>query len=665
MGRASVIDTTLPAIDELAALGDRFVAWRWETRNGKATKPPIDPRTGGYANTTDPRTWSDLGTAMAAAEKYRLDGVGVTIDADRDGIVGIDLDGCRDASTGEIADWATRIIRNINSYTEISPSGTGAKIYCRADPVPKLAANKRTVGKVNGTKPPGVEVYSSGRYFCLTGQMLDGTPDEIVDSTAALEQLAAWIAKVKPAPELPAEFAAMLERDAKLREAWETGAKIGHGGDTSASGLDWSLACYLRSHLDDAGLEAVLRCYQHGQIGSGRLKGAAAERRIARILDEIGPRQKKGEAGEELPPLDRSDPDRVDWAKYVGIRPPPPAFMTEGIVPRQAITGVFGMDGLGKSLFGQQTMTTMAIGADVFGHKVVERGKTLGWFCEESAAIIAYRQEAINRPLGITFGNLEAIGFEARARLGMDNLLVRMVNDIAEPTPTFWRLREYCLQQAVKTLWLDHILHIVAGDITRPEIVTKMLGVLSKLSIDMDGAVIIAGHVAKAADSQYLGSVMFSALVRSRMWLRKPSAEELAGRPICDHVSLRVLELAKANHAPLGQVMLQWHEGAFIAADGAASTEERTRRERHAESVFIRALRELDQRQRSVDTKGTYAAHRTIVDYDVNEGLTAPELQEAMKRLIKSRRIKVGIEKPWKKDNRLPARGLGFAEDAQ
>ena len=37
-----------------------------------------------------------------------------------DGVVGIDLDGCRDPQTGVIADWAMKIIRGIRSYAEVT-----------------------------------------------------------------------------------------------------------------------------------------------------------------------------------------------------------------------------------------------------------------------------------------------------------------------------------------------------------------------------------------------------------------------------------------------------------------------------------------------------------------------------------------------------------------
>ncbi|MDA1196203.1 MAG: phage/plasmid primase, P4 family, partial [Planctomycetota bacterium] len=91
-----------------------------------------------------------------------------------DPYVGIDLDGCLDPETGQLAAWAARIVTLLDSYTEISPSGRGVHIFvCGVIPGPR-----RRVGPV--------EMYSSGRYFTVTGRRLPGTRAEIAERTAEL-----------------------------------------------------------------------------------------------------------------------------------------------------------------------------------------------------------------------------------------------------------------------------------------------------------------------------------------------------------------------------------------------------------------------------------------------------------------------------------------------
>ena len=73
---------------------------------------------------------------MEAVERDHLAGFGFVLDADRDGIVGVDLDGCRDPTSGRIAPWAQKIIQSLRSYAEVSPSGAGVKILAAATRCP-------------------------------------------------------------------------------------------------------------------------------------------------------------------------------------------------------------------------------------------------------------------------------------------------------------------------------------------------------------------------------------------------------------------------------------------------------------------------------------------------------------------------------------------------
>jgi primase-polymerase (primpol)-like protein len=145
---------------------NNWVAWRKVWRDGKWTKAPIDAKTGRLASSTDGRTWADYATALAYYRAGRSDGIGFVLTLEL-GIVFIDLDHVRDPATGEIAPWAMRIIRRIDSYTELSPSKTGVHILA------------------SGALPPGgrrreqAEMYSESRYTTVTGLHLPGTPETI------------------------------------------------------------------------------------------------------------------------------------------------------------------------------------------------------------------------------------------------------------------------------------------------------------------------------------------------------------------------------------------------------------------------------------------------------------------------------------------------------
>ena len=160
----------------------QWVVWRKEERKGKPTKIPYNPRPsfsdGEYrrASATLSRQWSSIVQAVIAYETGKFSGVGFVF-SESDPYCGIDLDKCRDPESGEIEPWALEIIKKVNSYTEVSPSGTGVKIFLRA----KLPPGRKRKGKI--------ELYDQYRYFVVTGHHLEGTPTTIEDRQAEVAAL--------------------------------------------------------------------------------------------------------------------------------------------------------------------------------------------------------------------------------------------------------------------------------------------------------------------------------------------------------------------------------------------------------------------------------------------------------------------------------------------
>ena len=109
---------------------DQWVGWRAELRNGKWTKPPVNPCSGKYADCTDPCTWGSFRDAMSAYQRRRVTGIGFVFSV-QDPFTGIDLDKCRDPKTHAVERWAQTIVSDLASYAEISPSGTGIHIIVR------------------------------------------------------------------------------------------------------------------------------------------------------------------------------------------------------------------------------------------------------------------------------------------------------------------------------------------------------------------------------------------------------------------------------------------------------------------------------------------------------------------------------------------------------
>lgn len=162
----------------------QWVCWKYEERDDGFTKPPIAPFDDrNHASTIDSTTW----TTHDKAQQYHdrddtdTDGIGIVLTA-KDSFVGIDLDGCRDPNTGKMEGWATDIIETVDSYTEVSPSGYGVRIFATGE-LPesgKQALQKRTVFALAGCeKTPKIEMYDRNQYLTYSADHIDDTPTNI------------------------------------------------------------------------------------------------------------------------------------------------------------------------------------------------------------------------------------------------------------------------------------------------------------------------------------------------------------------------------------------------------------------------------------------------------------------------------------------------------
>mgnify|MGYP000169636026 FL=1 len=164
--------------DDLRCL-NRWCLWRYvqkERKDGSKvwTKLPIT-RAGKPASSTDASTWCSFDEIRDAYlfGTTRNDGVGVTFDGS-DQLVGVDLDDCIDV-LGNFSPLAQQVLDTVPGYAEVSPSGTGIKLWTRA----VVDSHKTAEGA-----PDAVEIYPHGRYFTVTGHGIDThsrLPDDVQD----------------------------------------------------------------------------------------------------------------------------------------------------------------------------------------------------------------------------------------------------------------------------------------------------------------------------------------------------------------------------------------------------------------------------------------------------------------------------------------------------
>lgn len=173
----------------------QWLIWRKERQPGdkKDRKVPYyanGARRSGEQGSSQDRaglmTFDDVCLAVTARQAA---GVGFAFLPD-DGLIGIDLDHVRDPEAGTLTPRALAIVEACNSYTEISPSGTGLHIYVEG------------VSETFKSNDIGVEVFCGRQFFTVTGDHLDGTPREVNPiSEEALRRLKVTVDKAKKRPD--------------------------------------------------------------------------------------------------------------------------------------------------------------------------------------------------------------------------------------------------------------------------------------------------------------------------------------------------------------------------------------------------------------------------------------------------------------------------------
>jgi putative DNA primase/helicase len=154
-----LLSVKVESIPEELRARPQWVVWR--AVGEKPDKVPYSARTGCKASSTDLMTWSTFEEAQQTYKSGEYAGLGFVFSSG-DPYTGVDLDGCVDEN-GQIAGWALEIIRYLDSYTELSASGTGLHIIVRGD--------------VPNRRKGEIEVYSSKRFFTVTGHIVEASGD--------------------------------------------------------------------------------------------------------------------------------------------------------------------------------------------------------------------------------------------------------------------------------------------------------------------------------------------------------------------------------------------------------------------------------------------------------------------------------------------------------
>jgi primase/DNA polymerase family protein len=218
-----------------------WLGWRYVSRGGKETKPPVNVRTGDFGSSNDPASWASFQDACAALTdpSKHLDGIGISLVNSR--YAGLDFDGVVDTPEDPLVGgfvvepFVLEILKLLQDpYYEISPSGNGIRAFFECDALPKVAI--KTSAKKEGVMKYGAELYrpandKGARYLTITADQAggNGIPRLTLDEM-----------------EIPLFLIGQFG-NAKLKRLW-LGDTSAYGNDHSSA--DLALCNLLLKHLD-------------------------------------------------------------------------------------------------------------------------------------------------------------------------------------------------------------------------------------------------------------------------------------------------------------------------------------------------------------------------------------------------------------------------------
>jgi hypothetical protein len=182
---------TLPTANQVPAflaVLPRWVCWRKvqdENNPEKFRKPPFSPLSGKGIGAVEKYAaeFTDFATARAAAVRFKMSGVGFVFHQG-DELVGIDIDGAVGADGAidpEVQVWLRWFSQ---TWGEYSPSRRGIHLVGHA-----TIAKALTATPLSKTCAATVEAYSTDRFFCVTGRLLEGAPLEVQEIQTSVTKL--------------------------------------------------------------------------------------------------------------------------------------------------------------------------------------------------------------------------------------------------------------------------------------------------------------------------------------------------------------------------------------------------------------------------------------------------------------------------------------------
>ena len=253
----------------------------------------------------------------------------------------------------------------------------------------------------------------------------------------------------------------------------------------------------------------------------------------------------------------------IDMSDWDSTSPPPRRWAVPDRIPIRQPTLFSGEAAVGQTIVELQLCVAHVLGRDWLGF-TPEKGPAIYFGAEDGVDELRRRITSIANHYGATFAQLIAGGLHLLSFAGEDALLGstdRRGKII--PRRLFVSLLEAASDIRPKHIGLDTSADVFGGNEIDRAQVRQFVGMLRKVAIAADGAVVLLSHPSLTginSGSGISGSTGWHNSVRARMYLKSCRAEE-RDQP---ESNLRELEFKKNNYGPVSDSVVPEVEGRSV-----------------------------------------------------------------------------------------------------
>jgi RecA-family ATPase len=314
---------------------------------------------------------------------------------------------------------------------------------------------------------------------------------------------------------------------------------------------------------------------------------------------------------------------------------------------RRNVALLSGAGGIGKSILITQLAVAHVLGRDWLGTLPV-LGPVMYLNAEDDERELHYRLDAVLAHYGARF---DALGdFHLTVLAGKDAVLGEADRQgVVRQTELFDLLHKRACAIRPVMVALDTAADMFAGNENDRTQVRQFIGLLRRLAVDADCAVLLASHPSVYGMEKGIGtsgSTAWHNSVRTRLYFRaaKANGDDSKADP-----DLRELECRKSNYGRAGEIIrLRWDNGTFKPL-GTPSSLERRAEERKTEHLFLDLLDRFNRQGQRVSphpsSPHNYAPKIFAKHVDAN-GNGKKAFADAMQRLLDAGTVRIVTEGP-------------------